>query len=347
MRFIATFVVITGTLLGQVCRDCPLPQGASREDTVLYVLLRGRERIENVRSLVRSFLPGSVVQAVRVQFLRGGICQDTLVPITSIIEAGTVGLGLDGQPRVIPILPVRQYERREQPPQPRASFIELMALGGATGKDTSRRRIGSSQIFPAFEAIVAPLGTLLAKRWSLGILAGAMSDGSRWRLPLGAHLRYWFSPQGEIERRATYRPDSCTFNEYTPLVLGDDYREQPTPYQRFDPSAVYVVDYTERRSGWQPFLFVEGGTLLNTEFEGAGREPSLNPDEYGQWFMGGGVGTTAWNFLVLSVAYRYQRLNVRTPCALCPPGTDMPYNYVVNTAELHSLLLKLGFHFRF
>lgn len=343
-------VILIGTahiLLGQICRDCPPPQRANRNDTALYVLLAGRERIENVRSLVRTFIPGTFHQAVRIQFIREGLCRDTIVPITSIIEAGTVGLGLDEQPRIIPILPVREYERRERPPQPRASFVELMAVGGVTGKDTSLRRIGSSQAFPAFEAIVAPLGALLGKRWSVGIISGAVTDGKRWRIPLGGHLRYWFAPQGELERHAAYRPDSCTFNERFPLVVGDDYREQPLPYQHFDPSAAYVVDYIERSSGWQPFLFVEVGTLLNTNFQGAGREPSLNSDEYGQWFIGGGVGTTAWKFLMLSVAYRYQRLNVRTPCTLCPPDSDAPNNYVVNTAELHSLLLKLGCHFRF
>ncbi len=331
----------------QDCRDCPLPGRVAKDGQQLYVLLRDRVRIEQCRSLVRSFLPDGVTQAVRIQYLVGGRCRDTLVPVGSILEAGTVGLGLDDHPRIFPILPVRQYERRVRPPEPSASFVELHASGGVTGKDTSIRKIGSAQLFPSLEAVIAPFGTWLGKRWAFGFLAGASSDGMRWRIPLGGQLRYWFSPQGEITRTAGYRPDSCTFNEQTPIVLGDDYREVPVPYVQLDPSAAYVVDYREQSTGWQPFLFLEGGTFLNTGFAGAGKDPSLNPEDYGQWFIGAGAGTIAWKWLVIAVEYRYQRLNVRTPCAICPPTVDAPDNFIVNTARLHCVLFKVGAHFRF
>ncbi len=345
--YVVWLTLSTAVGLAQLCQDCPLPRHDRGADTAVYVLLRDRIRIEQCRSIVRTFLADGITQAVRIQFLRGNVCRDTIVPITSILEAGTVGLGLDGQPRIIPILPVREYERRHRPPDPSARFVELCGIGGVAGKDTSIRRIGSAQLFPAVEAIIAPFGTLLGKRWSLGILAAASSDGQRWRIPLGGHLRYWFAPQGELERTASYRPDSCTFNDALTYIPGDDYRERATPYQRTDPSAAYVVDYQERSSGWQPFLFAEVGTLLDTDFPGAGSEPSLNPDEYQQWFIGGGVGTTAWHWLTLSIAYRYQRLNVRTPCALCPPSSALPDNYVVNTARVHAVMLKIGLHIRY
>jgi hypothetical protein len=187
----------------------------------------------------------------------------------------------------------------------------------------------------------------MGNRWSFGLQAAASSDGSRWRFPLGVHLRYWFAPQGELVQIARYRPDSCTFNASTPFVASDDYRERYLPYQRLDSSTAYVADYIEQRSGWQPFVFVEGGGMLNSGFSGAGRSPSLNPEEHNQWFAGGGIGTTAWHWLALSIAYRYQRLNVRTPCAFCPPTPDQPDNYVVNTAHVHSVILKLGIHVRF
>jgi hypothetical protein len=339
------FVVVT--LRAQYCRDCPLPATTSSSGAPFYVLLRDRVRIENVQSLVRSFLPDGITQAVRIQYVVGMTCRDTLVPTTSILEAGTVGLGLDNHPRIILILPVRQFERRVRPPDPSASFVEAAIIGGVTGKDTSIRRIGSSQLFPSLEAIVAPFETMLGKRWAFGFLVGAISDGTRWRIPFGGHLRYWFSPQGEIFRSGGYRPDSCTFNERTRIVFGDDYREQLTPYVELDSSAAFVVDYTQRSIGWQPFLFLEGGTLFNTDFPGAGKDPSLNPEDYQQWFLGAGAGITPWKWLVLSIAYRYQRLNVRTPCAVCPPSVDAPDSYIVNTARLHSLLFKIGVHFRF
>lgn len=191
-----TWVVVVGTLFqamvlcAQDCRDCPLPGWATKDGQQLYVLLRDRVRIEQCLSLVRSFLPHGLTQAVRIQYMVGGNCRDTLVPISSILEAGRVGLGLDNHPRIIPILPVRQYERRVRPPEPSASFIELHGIGGITGKDTSIRRVGSSQFFPSFEAIIAPFGTWLGKRWAFGFLAGASSDGMRWRIPLGGQLRY-------------------------------------------------------------------------------------------------------------------------------------------------------------
>lgn len=331
----------------QQCQDCPLPSRLKGADSAVYVLLAGRVRLEQCCSIVRTFLPGTNVQAVRIHFVREGMCRDTIVPIAAVVEAGTVGLGLDGQPRVIPILPVREYERRKRPPDPSASFIEGILLGGATAKDQSQRRIGSSPLFPGGEILIAPFGNLLGQRWSLGFLTGAYSDGTRWRIPVGGQMRYWFAPQGELYRQQRYVPDSCTFNEPTSVVLGDEYREQEVPYPRLDPSAAWVTDYVERGIGWQPFVFLEGGMLLNTGFDGAGQNPSLNPEEYGQWFFSAGAGTTAWDVLMIAVGYRYQRLNVRTPCAVCPPGSAAPDNYVVNTAVVHALMLKLGLHLRF
>lgn len=95
---------------------------------------------------------------MRIQYVVGGNCRDTLVPISSILEVGTVGLGLDDHPRIFPILPVRQYERRVRPPEPSASFVEVHAIGGVTGKDISVRRIGSSQLFPSLELLSRRLG---------------------------------------------------------------------------------------------------------------------------------------------------------------------------------------------
>ena len=110
-------------------------------------------------------------------------------------------------------------------------------------------------------------------------------------------------------------------------------------------STVYLVREKKMVSdGFRPFLFVEGGIILSAGFDGAGRNPSLNPDEYGEYFLGGGAGLPIADFLTISLAYRYLRLNLRTPCPTCPPElTGNPDNFFIqNTNRAHSVLLKFG-----
>jgi hypothetical protein len=106
-----------------------------------------------------------------------------------------------------------------------------------------------------------------------------------------------------------------------------------------DSSIYYFLDRQIIVTGLRAFVFGEGGIIFNGGFEGAGSEPSLNKEEYSQYYVGGGMGLPLFDWATISLAYRFMRLNVRTPCAYCPPPTDF---YVVNTASVHSLWLKFG-----
>jgi len=92
--------------------------------------------------------------------------------------------------------------------------------------------------------------------------------------------------------------------------------------------------------------WIEGGPMFNGGFDGAGRSPSVNADDYGQYVLGAGVGLPFADIFFVGLGYRFMRLNVRTPCEVCPPplgGGDDKY-FVTNTTEVHSVVLKLGVH---
>jgi hypothetical protein len=92
-----------------------------------------------------------------------------------------------------------------------------------------------------------------------------------------------------------------------------------------------VIEYPEHA----PYIFVEGGPILNGPFEGAWARPSVNPEEYNQYQVGAGGGIPITSWLHAQLAYRYMRLNLRTPCESC---TDV---YQVNTNNVHAVMLRI------
>ncbi len=282
---------------------------------------------------------GRPEQAIKLSFRRRNACFDTTVLVSQIESFNIVGLGLDGQPCNVQVLPVREFIRRANGPKETYDFFELTANLGYAGTDTSARKIGSSSIFPGLEATVAPFGQFLGNKLSLALQAGAMLEGSRLRFPLGAHLRLSFGGANSVETVSGYKPNPCAFQTgsiFSPSE--EDFDETPADGDR-DSSAYFYIDKQIVHPSWRPFVFAEGGTLLNSSFDGHGANPSLNPSDYSQYYVGGGIGTPLWSWATVSLAYRYMRLNVRTPCPYCPNSEDF---FIVNTAKVHSIMLKFG-----
>ncbi len=323
------------------CRPCAIPC-ARPADTEFRVEDASGEVITK-RVFVSAQRDTSVVngrlrQSLRLTYLDGTVCRDTSIAISDI-GALQLGLTLGKVPPVrVPVLPLREFERLQRE-DTKDSWLEIgpvLAYAGADESDTPQ--IGFDNMLFGAEVLVAPFGDLLGERLSLALGATALSEAGRWRLGPMGHLRFSFS-SWTTQRRSSFVPNACAFScdrTGDTLSPGPGF-DQLYDLQRYDHRAYVAHETVNERGDFRPYLFVEGGMLFPTDFEGAGADPSINPDDYGEWFGGIGVGLPLWDVVSVSAQYRYLRLNLRTPC----PDCDELYR--VNTNNVHSVLLRIAY----
>ena len=180
---------------------------------------------------------------------------------------------------------------------------------------------------------------MLGDRLALAIGASALIEGGRMRIPLGANLRWNFLGNQHVDESNKMIPSPCKFSfsdEKSDTTLSSDYVEVPSD-RKNDQNVYYLHERQLIKDKFRPFIYLEGGAILNGSFSGAGKDPSVNTNEYGQYYAGIGGGIPLFNWLVVSIGYHYMRLNLRTPCAVCPADI-----FVQNTDVSHSILLKIG-----
>lgn len=325
------------------CRDCPLPGARSARDTVMDVSFYNHTVMHNVLSAKRTTRPlfGRWEQSVIIQSLRGSNCADTTVPIQNITAFSSGNLGIGGQTLALPVLPAREFIREEVPPESPASFFEITGILGHSGKDESQRKFGISELYYGGEALIAPFGRMLGDDFALALGAGVFTENSRLRIPVMAHIRYTFFGSPHVEEHSNFLPNDCTFR-----LPGDAPLPEPAGYTEIpggerDSTVHLLHEKTLVKESFRPFLFAEGGPIFDTDFEGSGADPSLNPDDYSEYFFGAGVGAPLFDILTISLGYRYMRLNLRTPCPACGDKS------IVNINDSHSILLKLGLRFEY
>ncbi len=323
------------------CQTCPIPcarvgDTEFRVEDVSGEVITRRVFVSAQRDTALS--NGRLRQALRLRYRDGAVCRDTSIAIADI-GALQLGLTLGKVPPVrVPVLPLREYERQQREAV-ESSWLEvgpMVAYAGADESDTPQ--IGFDDVFYGGEMLVAPFGNLLGEHLSLALGGSAFSEGGRWRVGPMGHLRFSFA-SWTSSRRSTFVPNACTFScesAADTVTPGEEF-EQLYDLQRYDPSAYVAHSSVNERDAFRPYLFVEGGLLYDTDFEGAGREPAVNPDDYGEWFAGLGVGVPLWEVISTSVQYRYARLNLRTPCPDCE---DL---YRVNTNNVHSIMLRIAY----
>jgi hypothetical protein len=294
--------------------------------------------LQNYRSIVRDFVPGSKGedQAVHLYGWRDGNCTDTLLPITAVSSISTGGLGSMGSPLSLSIYPAREFSHVSSGAIP-ANVIEITALAGYAGTDTSSRNIGFKSFYEGVEVLAAPFGTMLGEKWALAIGGEFLFEGGRMRIPAMGELRYTFLGN-ETMVDAVHYTDSCAIGCFgsAPLPLPDSSFHQVSTSTRSDSSSFLLRDRTVARSSFRPFIYAEGSYIFNGSFTGAGQNPSINPEDYGQYFFGAGVGTPFLSHFTVSLGYRYMRLNLRTPCPTCVD------QFILNTNVSNSIILKIG-----
>ena len=322
------------------CRECPLPTPEGRNDTVMDVRLRNGETLRNVlsarRILIESF--GKERQGIRLQSMENGICQDTIVALDEVVSFSIGGLGIGGQTLVVPVRPARELYRDQGEIAPSTNFLEISALLGYAGPDESEREIGFNSIYFGGELLVAPFGRILGEHLAPAIGGGVMIESGRLRFPLMGHLRYTLAGSPKVVSAERLIPSPCQFGREgdPPATAPNDNDIEEVPSSVPVDSTVYYLREKEIVEGsFRPYLFVEGGIYLDGNFEGSGADPSVNPEEYGEYLAGAGLGLPISMFS-FSLSYRYNRLNLRTPCPACED------KFVVNTNTAHSILLKMG-----
>lgn len=273
----------------------------------------------------------------------------------TIIVTRTIGGGGSGQ-TVIALKAVREYLGLADVESDRLS-LELAGNVLVGGEDTSERRVSFHHL--AYGGVFA-LHYRLSPTFSFSLggralLESVRDSADRLRFPIVAGVEVCVASWGGgTSERCEYVTEStvsapCQFQAVirAPRVHPPSDLQEVTPTAfRSDPDTTVYL-HRERTSlppFWRLVVYAEGGPVLNGSFEGRGASPSLNPDDYGQWLLGGGAGIAAgpirWflpnAFVVLRVGYQRMRLNLRTPCPVCAG------EYLVNSNISNAVLLQLG-----
>ena len=335
----ATSVAVAQEASGD-CRECPIPAPEGRNDTLMDARFRDGTTLQNVvsarRVLMREF--GEERQGIRMRWYDEGTCRDTTLPVENVLSFSIGGLGIGGQTLVVPVRPAREFFRDQGEVAPSTRFIELGGLVGYGGPDESTREIGFNSVLFGAELLVAPFGDLRGERLALALGGGISVESGRIRYPLLGHLRFTLAGAPEVLSAERLVPNPCQFGregEIAATVRDEgDLREVPRSAEL--DSTVYYLREKEVVSGsFRPYLYLEGGLYFDGDFEGAGDEPSVNPEEYDEYLLGGGLGLPVGP-LSIALGYRYSRLNLRTPCPACEE------KMVVNTNNVHGAVLKVG-----
>jgi hypothetical protein len=346
--FVFGLVFASSAMLSQVeidsCRDCPLPRHpGSGEDTktsLIDVNLKDQQpTIYNVRSVMRDMKPEGkkLKQALRLKIQDGESCRDTLIFLRDVDRLSISGLGIGGQTLVIPVYPAREYYIDKEVGMPQSKFVELTGYMGYVGKDESARDIGVDNLVFGGDLTWSPF-TIFDNYVNVGFSAGVIKPGDNLRIPVQAELRLHLMGKPKVETFYEYVPNPCQF-----AIEGDDPISPSKPYlkeyqtrERVDSTVYFYEDYKIIKKKWRPFVFLKGGPIFDTDFEGAGAEPSLNPEDYGQYQLSVGAGLPLFDYFVAKLSYNYTRLNMRTPCIACTQS------FVVNTVDMHGIYLTLG-----
>lgn len=325
------------------CAPCVLPCARTAGETFTVRPTAGRaDPAPSFGGITRdvTWVGGEAVQTVRLTWVDAGRCRDTMVQVDHIdhlILGRTLG---KVPPYHVRVLPVAEYARTAEPTRP-LSYAEVGPWAGYVGTDASvPPQVGINTVMFGAEALVAPFGDLLGDRLSLAVGAGAWSEGGRLRIPALAHLRYSFGSPS-VRSVSRYIPGPCTFvcegARTDSAVAPADAVRRPGP-DTVDPTAYLLHDREVIVPNHAPYLFVEGGPVVDGSFDGNGPRPSVNPDDYAQYTAGGGVGLPITTWLHGQLAYRYARLNLRTPCVDC--GNV----FQVNTNVIHAAVLRVMIH---
>lgn len=208
----------------------------------------------------------------------------------------------------------------------------------------------------------ALIGYGITRDFSIALGASAVIEGSRNYFPIKGELRYHLFVDDPTKKYINYKmkfhPSHCALRDPyldTNIVfaLPKEFKQElivPIDLGTELDSTVYwvpdiVVSKTEgSKYNFKPYIYAEGGIVLDGEFDGSGKESdppyiTINPEEYSEFMFGIGVGAYIWDYLHASIGYRYMRLNYREPCK-----DENCFKYAIYTNDVMGAYLRIGLH---
>jgi hypothetical protein len=328
------------------CQDCPLPKHpdskAAVPDSTMDVNFKNYlPTIYDVRSVKRDIIHkyGKSYQALKLKMIENGKCKDTTVLLSDVERLSVTGLGINGQTLIIPVYPAREYYSSEEISLKGGKYTEFTFNTGYVGSDDSDRQIGTSGIPYDINLIISPL-SLMDKKFNIGFGAGLHFSDDQLRIPVIAEVRYNILGAINYEKYFNYYPSPCKFgiDGEEKIEPEDSKLVEISTTAKTDSTVYFYEAYREVKSKYRLFAFVDAGYYFDTDFEGAYSTPSLNPEDYGQFFISAGVGMPFYKYFTAKIFYKYSRLNQRTPCQACTKS------FVVNTNNLQGIFLGIGFN---
>lgn len=339
------FIIIDINVSFSQCDTCPLPRHPQTKtlpvDGIVDVILKDHKPpVYGVSSIKRVTIKnyGKYIQGIKVTRINNGNCQDTILSINDVSTIYSSNLGIGGATLNIPVLPGREYFYDETQSILKLNIISLSSNLFFMGKDKSTRNIGTDQIAYGINFALYPFKDILGKRIKTGLGSGLLVENGRARIPLYGSIRYNFWGTEYEEEYFNFYPSPCKFGieGETPISpQNKNLIEVPTT-EKVDSTVYFFLDRKIIKDEFRPYLFLNGGTLFDTGFEGSGSNTALNKDDYGQFFVQFGVGMPLFEIIDISVGISYYRFNLRTPCDACS-------NYfIINTNNTISTFINFG-----
>lgn len=354
-----TFILIvffggaTKLLLAQTnseCYPCQLPRHPESrvlpEDQTLTITFKNEvPPLYGLTSLKRETISmyGRLIQGIRVYRFIDKICVDTVIKLDDVNEIRSSGIGTGGQTLILPVLPAREFYQDEDISKIKTKSLELSFSTNFLGSDNSTDKIGFSSPIPQLSILANPFGSLLNNKFKILLSCGLLVEDGRVRFPLGSQLRWTIFGDEYEEEFYDYYPSECKFGIMGEVPIAPEDEELiEVPSLLKQDSTVYFTRQTRViRDEYRPFLLAELGSLLNGNFTGSGSSPSINPEEYGQYYYKVGLGLPLFEIVNFSLSYKYQIFNLRTPCLACSE------KYIVNTIKAEGLELALALYFNY
>lgn len=336
------------------CKTCEAPENILKSEyfkkyNTFDIRLSNGTYIYNVVSIARELIDTNGIpfqEFIRINYNRNDSCISEIFEATDVIEFSLGDLGSGGQPITMPIKPARFFQKKQEKITPPNHHYYLQALAGYAGTydNPNNRDVGFDALYYG-----AGLKYLYGNRTKIGINAEVILENGRARMPLGLEGRFTFwGGQKVVKSNNSFFPSKCQFGTVGEKSISpndeinsseDFYKHQKRNISDFDETVYYTEAESIKTDPLRLFVYGEGGTFFDLFDEGQGKNPSLNPEEFGQYYYGAGLGAEFINNLDLMLGMRFMRLNLRTPCEEC---NNL---FITNTNEAFSFLVKLSYSF--